>query len=389
MERIKVVIIDKNVLARRALSNVLKKDKIFSLLKTSGDVKETESIVKVQQPDVLLFNIEDLKSKEYSEFLNLRKTFPELSIIVLTTRTEEGAQTAIEVLKDGAVDIITKPRECTGLLFAYRHLTKRVIPIVKNVGTKKTTSISDILKSNPKYQPEFESIRPSFREEDIHKDTGILVIGGCTGGPIALFSIIPRLPEKFPFPVVVAQHFPKKYTRVLASELNKRSALTVEEGFDGAVLEPGRVWIAPGGLHTEIDRFSSLNPLLKTYKGVRELGNRPSINILFRSAANAYQSKSLGLILSGCGQDGVEGAAAIQNNGGQVLVQDPRTALAPELPVAMLHAGITDKYYTVDEMLHYLNAVNSFHQTQGKRRGNPFSRSQKSKGTDQAFMSSS
>lgn len=350
MERIKVVIIDEDVLARRALSNVLKKDGSFSLLKTSGDVKETESTIKVQQPDVLLLNIENPESKEYSEFLHLRKTFPELSLVVLTTRTEEGAQTAIKVLKEGAVDIITKPRECTGLLFAYRHLTKRVIPIVKNAGTKKPTSVNDIFKSNTNYQPEFESISTSFTEEDIHKDTGILVIGGCTGGPIALFSIIPGLPENLPFPVVVAQHFPKKYTRILASELNKKSPLTVKEGFDGAVLEPGTVWIAPGSRQCEIHRTGPHRRILRIHKGPRELGNRPSINVLFRSASVVYGSHTVGIVLSGCGRDGVEGARAIADQGGQLFVQNPETSLAAELPLSVIRAGYADRYYNFENM---------------------------------------
>lgn len=357
MKKIKVVIIDKDILARRALSNVLNKDQSLSLIETSSTIEQAESIVKNRQPHVLLFSIENTDSNEYAEFLKLRKTFPELSIVVLATRTEEGAQTAIKVLKEGAVDIITKPRECTGLLFAYRHLTKRVIPIVINAGTKKPTSTFEILNNNTNYQPGFESLSTGFKEENIQKHTRMVVMGGCTGGPIALFSIIPELPADLPFPIVVGQHFPKKYTRVLAEELDKESAVSVKEGFDGAVLEPGTVWIAPGGVHSEIDRMSSLYPLLKTYKGVRELGNRPSINILFRSAATAYKSEALGIILSGCGRDGVEGAAAIQRNGGQVLVQDPRLALAPELPVAVLQAGITNQFYTVNEIGTYINKV--------------------------------
>ncbi|MDX1618725.1 MAG: CheB methylesterase domain-containing protein, partial [Balneolaceae bacterium] len=165
----------------------------------------------------------------------------------------------------------------------------------------------------------------------------------------ALFSIIPVLPQSLPITLVVVQHFPKHSTKELARRLNEISEVRVEEAYDGVELKPGTVWLAPGGLHAEVERNGG-TLTLKLHRGPRENGVRPSIDLLFRSAGWSLGDELLGIILSGCGRDGIAGARVIREYGGNIIVQDPRDALSHSLPLAVIREGLADNYFPAEQI---------------------------------------
>lgn len=345
MKPIKVLIVEQNILARQAIAATLRKHAPFKVAGVFGNVEQIEKKVKELNPDVILLDIE---SHDGIQILKgLRTDFPKCPVIVLSRRTPEGAKLALGALEAGALDFITKPRLGQNLLFASQHFTKRLIPITEMAARLRgISSESGFNATRLMDDADSNSVRnkaPKTRKPKV------LVIGACTGGPVALMKLISALPENFDIPTVIVQHFPKYYTARLAEMLDRESKVKVREAGDGARLKAGTVWIAPGGYHCEISGWSC-KPFLKVHRGARELDVRPSINILFRSAANIFGRDVLAVLLSGHGEDGFEGIKSVNKAGGMVIVQHPESALVADLPKRALHSGLVDFQYVPEKM---------------------------------------
>ncbi|MFH5832652.1 chemotaxis protein CheB [Halalkalibaculum sp. DA384] len=368
MDSIDVLLIDGEILARRAIAQVLTHTSKFAINSISIDkaVEDLEKIVTDYNPNVILLSIEDERSD--STFRLIRNYFPNLPILLLSARTEEGAKAASTFFQNGAVDVITKPEPNTSLLFAYDHLEKRLAISIE--AASKIENLDSVLIGRAESG---QDARTSFEELSTGPNSlsvvDVIVIGGCMGGPHALLKIIPKLPPNLDVPVVVTQHFPKIYTRQLATLLNEKSQIQVREAYDGTKLSGDTVWIAPGGYHTEIVRESHTSSFLKVHCGARVNNSRPSIDLLFNSAANSYGNKVLGIILSGFGADGLEGCRRIKEAGGHVIVQDPGSSLAPDMPLLMIKEKLVSGYFTTDELASIISIKihstdeNSIHQT--------------------------
>ena len=348
MESIKVLIIDENVLVRRAITKVLTDYDVFEVCWLADKSKNITEVIEQNYPDVILLSIDDMESPGFTILSSLRMSFPNLPVIAVTPRSDEGAEAAINALRLGALDFISKPAHNNLILFAERHLEKRLGPIIK--AAKKIRERShlndEILKSLVHPQKTFEQISS---DPTSGTSAELVVMGGCTGGTQTLFALVSALPANLDVPVVIVQHLPRIYTRYLALKLDSVSDVSVREVQDGVLLEDGDVWLAPGGYQCEVS-LSGYQKVLKTHRGMRENNMRPSIDILFRSAAKVYGKKTLGVLLSGCGYDGLSGAEDIRNAGGQIIVQDPRTAIAAELPLAAIRNGLSQEYYSPEEI---------------------------------------
>lgn len=352
MKPINVLIIEQNILARQAIAGTLRKHSHFNVAGVFGDVEQIENKVKHANPDVILLDIESSEGLELLK--NLKKSFPSCPVIVLSRRTPEGAKLALTALEAGALDFITKPRLGQNLLFASRHFTKRLIPIVEMAVRQHDkennfTHIKEKLVEDPQEK--------TLRKKDLkRRKPRVMVIGACTGGPLALAELISHLPEKIDIPIVVVQHFPKYFTSELADLLNRKSKVNIEEAFEGGRLEPGTVWIAPGGYHCEISGWSC-KPFLKAHKGPRELDARPSINNLFRSATNIYGRDVLAILLSGHGEDGFEGLKSVKRAGGMAIVQHPASALVPDLSRQAVKYGLADYRLSPEKMANMITEL--------------------------------
>ncbi|MFH5832726.1 chemotaxis protein CheB [Halalkalibaculum sp. DA3122] len=335
-----LLLIDSDLIARRAIAKILREQSEYRLI-ISGDPGSAVQDISHAAPDLLLLGVKPTEVEEIALLSTIKIRFPDLPVVILSERSEPGAALAIAALRLGAIDVITKPADCNSMLFADRHLAKRLLPIVK------TSLKAKGRKKRPLPAPAEEQ-----RQGDLQSvwPLNLIVVGGCTGGPPALFRLIETLPENFAVPVVVVQHFPRYYTKVLAHRLDELSALKIREAQNGVPLKAGTIWIAPGGYHTEVFRTGN-ETQLKVHRGPRENGVRPSIDLLFRSAARLYGPGALGVILSGYGTDGIAGAGAVRQAGGHVLVQDHRSALVGDLPLAVIKKRYCDAVIPVEQML--------------------------------------
>ena len=177
----------------------------------------------------------------------------------------------------------------------------------------------------------------------------IVAIGTSTGGPNALAEVLPRIPHDFPVPIVVVQHMPPIFTRLLAERLASRSAIPVEEGSAGVILSPGHAWIAPGNFHMTVAR-AGVNWRLDLNQEPPENSCRPAVDVLFRSVAAVYGANVLGVVMTGMGSDGVLGAQHIREAGGEVIIQDEASSVVWGMPGLVYASGLADAVYPLDQL---------------------------------------
>jgi two-component system chemotaxis response regulator CheB len=177
----------------------------------------------------------------------------------------------------------------------------------------------------------------------------IVAVALSTGGPSALGSVLAELPADFPAPIVLVQHMPSTFTRLLAERLNNQTALTVIEATDGQVLAPGTVYVAPGDFHLAVRKGSNQIVTALT-DDPPEHSHRPAADVLFRSVANVYGSRALAIVLTGMGEDGLSGSREITRAGGRVIVQDEATSVVWEMPGRIAQAGIADGVLPIGAM---------------------------------------
>jgi two-component system chemotaxis response regulator CheB len=361
METIKVLIIDKNILVRRAITTILQKQKQFHVFWLHEDFNNVEAMVRSKQPDIVLLSIDNIEDEGLDILQKINAEFNSLPVIVISPRNEEGARAAITALRLGATDFITKPDSKNLILFAERHLKKRLDPLLNAVYKIRERQDMDHLMLETLTQPQKSFGNLNTDKIDQHP-AEIVVMGGCTGGVQALFSILNQLPEDLAMPVVVVQHLPRTYTGYLATCLDSYCNIAVREAQNGDKLEAGAVYIVPGGYQCEVKQ-STEGIVALVHRGPRENNMRPSIDVLFRSAAKIYGSKALGILLSGCGIDGLSGAEQIKKHSGQIIVQDPRSSIAPDLALSAISRGLTKTYCTpqniAQQIIKYSSLVSS------------------------------
>jgi two-component system chemotaxis response regulator CheB len=186
----------------------------------------------------------------------------------------------------------------------------------------------------------------------------VVAIGVSTGGPNALAAILPQFPADFPVPIVIVQHMPPLFTQSLAQRLTVKCNIPVAEGFEGATLQAGQAWIAPGDYHMIVER-SDHTVRLRTHQEPPVNSCRPAVDVLFRSVAQTYGGATLAVVLTGMGQDGFRGCECIQKAGGQILVQDQASSVVWGMPGFVAKAGLADKVLPLEQIAtEIMRAVN-------------------------------
>src|SRR6056297_848224 len=322
----KVLVVDSHVLIRQILLSIFKEmDEVQSTI--SLDLKSSKNIekeIKRIQPDVLFLGLDANRKGEIQLVESIRKSWPELPIVVMTPLNEKGASVALQALKLGTVEFITKPDRNIGITLSKRHFRKRVIPLTRIIGELNTDFLS-ASKSSERSIAEVEKVLDQ-KTQKLSSSVELILIAGSTGGVKELYQLISKLPTELSTPIVIVQHLPKIYTKAFASDLDKITELNVREAQNNSPLIPGQIYLAPGGYHTVI-RSDGYRKVLGIHKGPRENKNRPSIDVLLRSATQAYRNKMLTVFLSGGGLDGVEGARNVYEAGGKIILQSRESSL--------------------------------------------------------------
>jgi len=338
MRKIRVLIVDDAVVIRRLLTDIIASD---PLLEVAG-AAATGSIglAKIPQvnPDVITLDVEMPGMSGIETLVEIRKQYPLLPVIMFSTLTARGAGATLDALALGASDYVTKPANVGSMTAGIQAVRESLIPKIKILCSRITGNAAATRPSA--FTPRLSSATATARVD-------VLAIGVSTGGPNALAALLPQLPKDFPVPIVIVQHMPPVFTKLLATRLNSKAALHVAEAHDGARLVPGTAWIAPGDRHMEVRR-AGVDVVLSTNGDPPENSCRPAVDPLFRSVATVYGKRVLALVLTGMGQDGLRGSEHVRDAGGQILAQDEATSVVWGMPGAV--AGLAERILPLDEI---------------------------------------
>jgi two-component system chemotaxis response regulator CheB len=332
--KIRVLIVDDSVVIRRLVAVELARDPAIEVAGCAPNGRIALARLPELCPDLVILDIEMPVLNGLETLKALRKTYPKLPVIMFSSLTECGAAASLEALALGATDYFAKPTCVGGLEGSLRVIREELIPAIKAICAPPTRRRPIV-------------IALPHRGFAVPGTVRVLAIGASTGGPNALAALFEQFPADFPVPIVVVQHMPPMFTKFLADRLSDRSPIRVVEAADGATLVPGMAWIAPGGHHMVVEADGP-DHRLAIHQEPPENSCRPAVDVLLRSVARTFGPDSLTLILTGMGQDGLRGAVAIREAGGQVLAQDEASSVVWGMPGAVARAGLADAVLPLD-----------------------------------------
>lgn len=339
MTPIRILVVDDSVVIRRLLSDTLAADPALEVVGAASDGRIALTKIPLLKPDLITLDIEMPVMNGLETLAAVRTLYPKLPVIMFSTLTEHGASATLDALALGASDYATKPSATGRPEVALQRIRVDLIPKIKALCGRASLKLPPLHGTHPVLKARARSNPP----------IEIVAIGTSTGGPAALAEVLPRIPNDFPVPIVVVQHMPPIFTRQLAERLASRSALPVEEGCAGVILSPGHAWIAPGNFHMKLIR-AGLGFRLNLDQSPPENSCRPAVDVLFRSVALAYGANVLGVVMTGMGSDGVLGAQAIRDAGGDVIIQDEASSIIWGMPGLVHASGLADAAYPLDRL---------------------------------------
>jgi two-component system, chemotaxis family, protein-glutamate methylesterase/glutaminase len=344
MAKIRVLVVDDSVVIRRLVTDVLTSDPEIEVVGVAANGRIALEKITQVNPDLVTLDVEMPEMDGLQTLAAIRKTHPRLPVIMFSTLTERGGVTTLEALSLGASDYVTKPANVGSASAAMARVRDDLIPKIKglcgrasNPQVKLPVAISAVRRPTPSHAAV------------LNRRIEIVAIGTSTGGPNALGEIVPEIPGDFPVPIVIVQHMPPIFTKLLADRLAAKSNIDVQECRAGDELRPAAAWIAPGDYHMIVDK-SAGRARLDLNQGPPENSCRPAVDVLFRSVARIYGPSVLTVILTGMGKDGFRGCEHIREVGGQIIVQDEASSVVWGMPGFVARAGLADQVLPIEQI---------------------------------------
>jgi two-component system chemotaxis response regulator CheB len=335
-EQLKVLIVDDSAIYRSLVQGCLREMPDIKCVGTAGDGKDAIAKAGELRPDLILLDVEMPVMGGVEAMPKLRQLLPEAGIIMVSSLTTNGANITMDALQAGAFDFVTKPQVKAGEdgFAALREPLGAVIDAFRE---------GRVQRARPAKVQKPKQARGKAPLIDV------VAIGSSTGGPSALAEVIPKLPADLRVPVLIVQHMPARFTASLATSLDRRSKLRVREAEEGRPLRAGEVLVAPGGKHLEVAMQDS-EPFVRltTQKPVNAF--RPSVDVLFKSIAQAGPGKSLCIVMTGMGSDGFEGAKTVRQGGGWCIAQDQASCAVYGMPRTVIEGGEADEVIALDDL---------------------------------------
>lgn len=328
---IRVLVVDDSAYVRKVVRTILMRSPFIEVVGTARDGEEALKQVEALNPDVVLLDLM-MPRLDGVGFLRMQMGRRPLPVLVFSIASEHS-EMALEALDAGAIDLIQKP---TAL--ASEQLYDVAQELVEKIKEVARVSLPSVLPSCEAVQPAQVTVAPARAHR-----VDAVVMGVSTGGPRALRQVISQLPADFPVPIAIVLHMPLGYTELYARRLDRVTPLTVKEAREGEPLEPGKVLVARAGRHLVLLRRST--GVVVAHLDTRPLDtpHRPSVDVLFRSAAQVYGARVLGVVLTGMGADGAQGAAWIKAQGGLIFTEAEETCVVYGMPRAVAELGLSDR----------------------------------------------
>jgi len=352
----RVLVVDDSSFMRQTLSKMLDQASGITAMDTAVDGEQGVEKACELEPDVVTMDVEMPRMDGITAVRHIMDRAP-CPILMISSLTEEGAETTMEAMEAGAADFLSKGNASS--MLQIREVEEELIEKVRALsqsqsrlfdgelgGDGEEASAPPASSSDPEPSATQQSGKAGI---SLHPSLDLVAFGVSTGGPIALQSVLPALPADFPVPVVISQHMPPQFTRSLADRLNDRSALEVREAEDGMPLEAGRAIVAGGGCHLTFDQPGARR-IVRTPERPVDVSHTPSVNVMLNSASDVFGGDVLTVIMTGMGKDGLPGARRIKENGGMVLAQDEASSVVYGMPRVVVEEGLADAVVPLEEL---------------------------------------
>lgn len=328
MGLIRTVIVDDSAFVRKAVREMLSASPQIDVVGTARNGEDALEVVETLRPDVVTC---DLNMPELDGLEFVRRQMARLPVpILLLTASPQEAELVLKALDAGAVDFVKKPSALASdeLL----QIRQELIGKVKAAAQTSPRALGMRMESSV---VSTEPIRFAAKVD-------IVVLGISTGGPQALRYLVPQLAADFPVPLVIVLHMPVGYTAIFAEKLAEVSRLRVKEATEGCVVEAGEALLAPAGRHLSFRRTQGGQVVVRLSVQPLDKPHRPSVDVLFESAAKVYGNRVLGVVMTGMGNDGKEGASWIKAKGGTILTESGESCIVYGMPKSVVESGLSD-----------------------------------------------
>jgi two-component system, chemotaxis family, protein-glutamate methylesterase/glutaminase len=336
MDRVlRVLVVDDSAYVRKVITQMLSRSPFLDVVGAARDGDEAMELVERLKPDVVCSDL-IMPGTDGVEFIRKQMALQPVPIVVVSI-AGESSDRVLKALDAGAVDFVQKP---TALA------TEKILDMADDLIAKvKAAAGAPVARMRQVVQAAAAPLTSVFTNR-----YDLVVLGVSTGGPQGLKSVIPRLPADFPIPVAIVLHMPVGYTEAYAKRLDEASALTVVEARDGDLVRPGVVFVAAAGRHLVFVKDGDGRVHTRLDVSPLDTPHRPSVDVLFQSAADAYGERVLAVVMTGMGDDGRQGAAWIKARGGTVLTEAEETCVVYGMPRSVVEAGLSDASVPLDRL---------------------------------------
>lgn len=365
MSKTKVLIVDDSALVRNMLEEMLSSDPAIEVVGTASDPYMARDKIKQLHPDVLTLDVEMPRMDGVTFLKNLMRLHP-MPVVMVSTLTAVGADVTFEALDLGAVDFVTKPK--IDLVNTFEDYTAEICRKVKaaagvskmalerkyarysaNLESKaQVVSSAPVKKVAEKYTADAVLAKRAFNNRHFRTTDKIIALGASTGGTEAIKEVLMRLPARTPG-IVITQHIPAAFSLPFAKRMDSISEMTVMQAEDGQQILPGHVYIAPGGQHLLIARDGA-RYICRLNDGPPVNRHKPSVDVMFRSVVQNVGPNSIGVLLTGMGNDGAEGLKELQGVGAPTIAQDEKTSVVWGMPGEAVKLGAADMVLPLEKI---------------------------------------
>ncbi|WP_069189825.1 protein-glutamate methylesterase/protein-glutamine glutaminase [Candidatus Terasakiella magnetica] len=351
---IRVMVVDDSAVVRGLITRMLEAEADISVVSSVGNGKMAVDSLARNEVEVIVLDIEMPVMDGLTALPKLLEVDRSIRIVMASTLTARNADISLRALQAGAVDYIPKPsssRELSGGRDFAKELVEKVH--IHGAARRKVKGAPSVAYSKPR--PVSRTAQPaqpkqvSIRQSALKDRPDIIAIGSSTGGPQALFSVLKGMYGKVKQPVVITQHMPATFTKILAEHINRMTGWDCSEASDGMVIEAGHVYLAPGDFHMTVEA-KGVQKVLHLDQNPPENFCRPAVDPMLRSVSAAYGRKVLTVILTGMGSDGLKGGELVVKNGGDLIAQDEATSVVWGMPGAVANAGICSAVLPLEEI---------------------------------------
>lgn len=357
---LRVLIVDDSSFFQLRLKEIIGQHPDLQVIGIASNGREAVEKAAELRPDIITMDFEMPVMDGVTAVKHIMANRP-VPILMFSSLTYEGARITLDALAAGAMDFIPKDfAEVSRNSSALKEkLHERLLTLGRHgyrsgvSAPTRPSSIGSVAPVTPVSAPKAVAPVPKVASVTadnyrLKKAPKLLVIGASTGGPVALSEVLTGLPQNFPLPIVLVQHMPENFTKAFAERLNRQCKIRVREAVDGDVLQPGLALLAPGGKQMMLDKRNG--GCVKILPDDNRVNYKPSLDITFGSAANTFGDKVLGIVLTGMGSDGCNGARLLKQAGSSIWSQDEASCVIYGMPMAVAKAQLTDKVLSLKDI---------------------------------------